>query len=645
MSQTPRQKKKDQWKITESTKEWIEEMFKVKEEMEKDELKNDFLKSVTTTEDGNETDKINDTDIDEVSSDSMTITLNVPDQTERQEAEGVMPTLSEFSLNSDDFGRLDIQPLNINVNFPGNVVDWANEMVDKALEDEDDAQKWKDLLDEEAESVEVIIPKVVWSDCDSDGLFSDDDDDDIDLMDYIKPISSRKVKKIEDSGKGIDINPITGRKRVKIVDSDEESDDETDNKLVQLAPRVEVDLTEEVKKAKADLEGTTDESKTKKARQVTRWCFTMNNPLISGEDLAEKLKKTENVKGFVFQLEEGANGTEHFQGYVELKRSERMTKVKELIGENPHMEAAEGNKESNLKYCTKEEGRKEGPWIWGTCTEKKGQGKRTDLDDFARAVFEAGEVTEEIEEMFPGHAMQFARQAKAISADRALREAKKAQKEYWMQVVKDEEEGKKTQGQLQIHNRLFFGPTAVGKTTMVMKMTMGKGHDLYTKAGWNKWFEGYKKEKHMLVDEFGTGFCDGKIENFNAMNNIGVNVQEVKGSHVLLHVTHAYFTTNRHPLHIWDEVKESGTYKAFVRRFAEVYWWNDKHELVILKNPGSKDEADDEAQWKKDYTRWMSFWNGKQLDDEHRTIVPGQTVKNYFTFGCNQPQTDIRSMF
>ena len=112
-------------------------------------------------------------------------------------------------------------------------------------------------------------------------------------------------------------------------------------------------------------------------------------------------------------------------------------------------------------------------------------------------MFEAGEVTEEIEEMFPGHAMQFARQAKAISADRAMREAKKAQKEYWMQVVKDEEEGKKTQGQLQIHNRLFFGPTAVGKTTMVMEMTMGKGHDLYTKAGWNKWLEGYKKEKHM----------------------------------------------------------------------------------------------------------------------------------------------------
>jgi len=484
------------------------------------------------------------------------------------------------------------------------------------------------LMANDDESEVVVIPqKTEWSDCDSDGLFSDDEeeDDDIDLMDYI--------------------NPITGRKRVKIVDSDEESDDETDNKLVQLAPRVEVDLTEEIKKAKADLKGTEDESKDKKGKRVARWCFTMNNPTVDGTELERILKADARLKGFVFQLEEGENGTPHFQGYLEFKESTRMNAAKMLLGENPHMEAANGDKESNLKYCTKEEGRKEGPWIWGTCTEKKGQGKRTDLDDFARAVFEAGEVTEEIEEMFPGHAMQFARQAKAISADRAMREAKKAQKEYWMQVVKDEEEGKKTQGQLQIHNRLFFGPTAVGKTTMVMKMTMGKGLDLYTKAGWNKWFEGYKKEKHMLVDEFGTGFCDGKIENFNAMNNIGVNVQEVKGSHVLLHVTHAYFTTNKHPLHIWDEVKESGTYKAFIRRFAEVYWWNDKHELVILKNPGPKEEAEDEAKWKKECSRWYSFWNGKQLDDEHRTIVPGQAVKNYFTFGCNQPQTDIRSMF
>ena len=47
-----------------------------------------------------------------------------------------------------------------------------------------------------------------------------------------------------------------------------------------------------------------------------------------------------------------------------------------------------------IDYCIKEEGRLAGPWIRGTCVEtgkKKGnQGKRTDLDDFAKAVFDAG---------------------------------------------------------------------------------------------------------------------------------------------------------------------------------------------------------------------------------------------------------------
>jgi len=499
--------------------------------------------------------------------------------------------------------------------------------------------KWEELSPQKSQSEMIIIPqrtlsqkaldvklkdtpilqKTEWSDCDSDGLFSDDEDE-IDLMDYI--------------------NPITNRKRVKIVDSDEEDD----NKLVQLKPKVAVDLTKEVAKAKADLEGTEDESKDKKDRVVMRWCFTMNNPTVSGNDLAEKLKATDNVKGFVFQLEEGANGTEHFQGYIEFKKQQRMSAAKKLLGENPHMEAANGDKESNLKYCTKEEGRKEGPWIWGTCTEEMGPGKRNDLNDFAMMIEEYGGITDEVMQAFPGHALQFRRQAKERTEEIVMKLAKEKEKAWWMEQKRLKDAGLPYLTQRQMKCIMLFGPTAVGKTTHVKLETLGMGEDLYEKAGNNKWYPGYAGEKHMLVDEMTTGFCEKDIRNFNKMTNLGMNVQEVKGSHVLLDVETAWFTTNKHPLHIWDEVKESGTYKAFIRRFDEVHWWNDQKKLVILKNPGSKDDADDEAQWKKDYTRWMSFWNGKQLDDEHRTIVPGQEVKNYFTFGCNQPQTNIVDM-
>jgi len=195
-------------RMTPSLQQRCDELTSDKKALEKA-----FEKSCVNT-DGDETDTIDDKDIDEVSEDDMTVKIDSPDQTERQEAEGVMPTLSEFSLNSDDFGRLDIQPLNINLNFAQKMADWEMEMVDKALEDEKDAQKWKDFLNEEAENVEVIIPKVDWSDCDSDGLFSEDEDE-INLMDDFKPVLDRKVKKakkVKKSEKKDNINPITNRK-------------------------------------------------------------------------------------------------------------------------------------------------------------------------------------------------------------------------------------------------------------------------------------------------------------------------------------------------------------------------------------------------------------------------------------------------
>jgi hypothetical protein len=557
-------------RMTPSLHKWCDDMLKDKEAMEEAFKKDDIVS------DGDETEVIEDDMIDKLTVDDMTVNLEDQDDT--------------FSLSEEDYYALNVPPLNIN--------------------NDDDAKRWEELMKEEAETDEVIIPKKTlsqerWKDQGDEGLFSDDEKDE-------------------------DINPLTGRKRVKIVDSDDEEE------LVQLAPIKAIDLTKDKKKAEQMLLDYTDESKDKKReRQVIRWCFTMNNPTMDGTELERILKADDKIKGFVFQLEEGDNGTPHFQGYLEFKKAQKMSAMKTVFPQNVHASAANGDKESNLKYCTKEEGRKEGPWIWGTCTDKKGQGKRSDLNDFARAVIQAGDITEEIEEMYPGHAMQYRKHAKAIASDHAMRDAKKKEMEYWMQMVAAEEAGEEFTGQQQMNCKLFFGPTAVGKTTMVKKMTLGKGLALYTKAGWNKWFEGYEGEEHMLVDEFTTGFCNNEIENFNTMTNIGVNVQEVKGSHVLVHVTHAYFTTNKHPLDIWDTSKNKGSYKAFTRRFAEVYWWNDKHKLVVLKNPGPKEDADNLDEWKEECKKWLSFWNGQPIE-EGLTIVPGEDVKNYFTFGCNK---------
>jgi len=413
------------------------------------------------------------------------------------------------------------------------------------------------------------------------------------------------------------------------------SDDELldDNDYVEL-PKVEhIELDYEKAAAEDDVKDEKESSS--KDKRVMRWCFTLNNPDTTGDEFAEMLKGKKELKGFVFQLEEGTNGTKHFQGYLEFHTARRFTTVKTLLGNrNAHIESAKGTKEQNLKYCTKEDGRKEGPWIWGTCTDKRGPGKRNDLDDFARMIDEEGGLTDEVCEAFPGHALQFRRHAKERANDIALKKAKEKEMEYWKEQRRLKEAGLEWEGQKQMKCRLLFGPTAVGKTSHVMIETVGRGIPLYKKKGNNKWYEGYADETSMVVDEFNTGFCEGDIRNFNEYTNTGVNIVEVKGSSTLLLVEEAWFTTNKHPLDIWSESKDNGTYKAFARRFAEVYWWNDARILKILKNPGDKDKALDAEQWKKDFKEWMSFWNGKPVAG--MSIVPGEDIKDYFTFGCHQ---------
>ena len=50
-------------------------------------------------------------------------------------------------------------------------------------------------------------------------------------------------------------------------------------------------------------------------QKVQRYLFTWNNPTLSGDEFADFLKDIDAVTGFVFQLEEGENGTPHFQGW------------------------------------------------------------------------------------------------------------------------------------------------------------------------------------------------------------------------------------------------------------------------------------------------------------------------------------------
>lgn len=106
--------------------------------------------------------------------------------------------------------------------------------------------------------------------------------------------------------------------------------------------------------------GSKKDGNTKRPSPAKRWCFTWNNPPRDGvEQLKMKFGSNGSSK-WVFQLEVGDSGTEHFQGYIVFEKKCRpieKIKIKEI-----HWEPCRGDELSNIKYCSKEP-RIKGPWL------------------------------------------------------------------------------------------------------------------------------------------------------------------------------------------------------------------------------------------------------------------------------------------
>jgi len=121
-------------------------------------------------------------------------------------------------------------------------------------------------------------------------------------------------------------------------------------------------------------------------KPARRWCFTINNPelaLVDGD--WEELEK-KGLRYAVYQYEKGEKGTPHFQGYLELTKPKRISGIKKIdpFFEKAHFTMANGTAAENKTYCTKEEGRLQGPWEYGQMGGS--QGERSDLLAFRDAV-------------------------------------------------------------------------------------------------------------------------------------------------------------------------------------------------------------------------------------------------------------------
>lgn len=110
-----------------------------------------------------------------------------------------------------------------------------------------------------------------------------------------------------------------------------------------------------------------------------------------------------------------------------------------------------------------------------------------------------------------------------------------------------------------IEVRVYYGPTHTGKTHKAVEWL---GNDYYDKGPTHKWWNGYKGQKEVLIDEF-----RGKIDVSHLLKWCDYRKCSVesKGSETPLCVTKLAITSNLNPLEWWPEL-DGDTYQAFKRR-------------------------------------------------------------------------------
>lgn len=268
------------------------------------------------------------------------------------------------------------------------------------------------------------------------------------------------------------------------------------------------------------------------------WMFTVNNP---GED--DRPYMTEEIEYCVYQLERGAEQTEHYQGYILFKDRKRMSQVKAVpFLRRAHLEVRRGTNEQAIAYCTKVQ-TAVGPVVELGAKPTTGQGKSKKLAEACRQI-RSGTAIRKLDAEFDIARVMQVRGLKELQAD-VRREQVCAYRE--VKVV------------------VLWGPTGLGKTRYAYEMF---GYENVFKLsqpaqGSNVWFDGYDAQRCLLIDDF-----EGWIPYRYLLNLLDVYPMElaVKGSFVPALYSDVVITSNVHPIDWYSSFSEFGAIPAPLQR-------------------------------------------------------------------------------
>ncbi|AXQ03920.1 replication associated protein [Hudisavirus sp.] len=117
-----------------------------------------------------------------------------------------------------------------------------------------------------------------------------------------------------------------------------------------------------------------------------RWCFTINNPT-DDDRFWENAEQQEQLEYLIVQQEVGEEGTPHYQGFLILKRKNRLTWLKSNMNSRAHWEKTRGTDKQAADYCRKDDTHPEGSLRF-ELGELKTALKRKDRDCLEEAVIE-----------------------------------------------------------------------------------------------------------------------------------------------------------------------------------------------------------------------------------------------------------------
>ncbi len=282
-------------------------------------------------------------------------------------------------------------------------------------------------------------------------------------------------------------------------------------------------------------------------RMNRKWCFTVNADAIGFNARLEQVyTQHDNVINYICgQLERATTGQIHFQGYCQLKRTQRLSWMQNNVNLGAHYEPQRGTNIQARDYCHKEETQHDNFKEFGTFCE--GQGKRTDLVSFRDAILSGSKKID----LLDTHLPEMARYPKFYSMVRALKRPTRTS---------------------DLIVRLNYGATGLGKSRFAYD---NYSEDLYVIpiTSSTLWFDGYDLQSTVLLDDFAGAASKVSLNYTLRLLDRYPQQIPVKGAFTWWMPNLIIITTNIHPRNWYKWEGREGQYKALLRRITEVWWY------------------------------------------------------------------------